>query len=107
MKSIFTQFFTLVFLISSFCGISQTSLEGIVTDAKTGEPIIFGTVALYKNEVIVSETETNLTGKYFFSNIESGIYDIKSSYIGYTSKVKNGIIIKPQITNRLNFSLKI
>ena len=107
MKSIFTQFFTLVFLISSFCGISQTSLEGIVTDAKTGEPIIFGTVALYKNEVIVSETETNLTGKYFFSNIESGIYDIKSSYIGYTPKVKNGIIIKPQITNRLNFSLKI
>jgi len=44
--------------------LAQTSLEGKVSDATSGEAILFGTVALYKNDVLISGTEgTQLRGK--------------------------------------------
>src|SRR6056297_3042561 len=47
-------------LIVGFGAAAQTSLEGKVTDAESGEPIIFGSVALYKNGVLVTGKETDI-----------------------------------------------
>ena len=84
---------------------AQTSLEGKVTDAATGEAILFGTVALYKNDVLITGVETDLDGNYFFSDIDPGTYDIESSYIGYTPQKQVGVIVKAGRTNRLDFAI--
>lgn len=85
--------------------LAQTSLEGKVTDAASGEAILFGTVALYKNDVLLSGTETDLDGNYFFSNIDPGTYDVEASYIGYTAQRQADVIINAGRTNRLDFDI--
>jgi len=65
---------------------AQTSLSGKVTDAETAEPIIFSTVALYKNDVLITGTESDVDGNYSFSNIDPGTYDLLVSYTGYNAQ---------------------
>ena len=100
--AIYTLLFTLI-SISSIIG--QTSLEGKVLDASTGESILFGTVALYKSDILIEGTETDLDGNYFFSDIDPGTYDIEASYIGYTPQRQVGVIVKAGRTNRLDFAI--
>lgn len=98
----------LFFVLScvSMTGIlAQTSLEGKVTDATSGEAILFGTVALYKNDVLITGVETDLDGNYFFSDIDPGTYDIEASYIGYTPQRQVDVIVKAGRTNRLDFAI--
>ncbi len=85
--------------------IAQTSLEGKVTDAATGEAILFGTVALYKNDVLITGVDTDLDGNYFFSDIDPGTYAIEASYIGYTPQKQIGVVVKAGRTNRLDFAI--
>jgi len=85
--------------------IAQTTLEGTVTDATTGEPILFGTVALYKNDVLITGTETDLDGNYFFSDMDPGSYDLELSYVGYQTQRQSGITINAGRTNRVDVQL--
>ncbi|MCB0629829.1 MAG: TonB-dependent receptor [Saprospiraceae bacterium] len=62
---------------------AQTSLAGKITDEETGEPMLFTTVAIYKNGVLILGTETDFDGNYSFSNIDPGTYDVESSLVGY------------------------
>ena len=80
--------------------ISQTSLQGKVTEAENGEPVLFGNVALYKNGVLVTGIETDFDGNYHFSNIDPGTYDIESSYVGLGTVKISGVII---MAGRINF----
>ena len=41
----------------SVCSIAQTSLEGKVID-DNGEPVLFGDVAVFRNDVLVTGTQT-------------------------------------------------
>ncbi len=97
---------TLLFLLIG-CGVmvAQTSLEGKVTEEGTGEPIIFGTVALYKNDVLITGTETDFDGNYFFSNLDPGTYDVEASYVGYTASRVTDVVVKAGKTNTLNLSI--
>lgn len=95
----------LLTLLSLTITLSQTSLEGKVIDAATGESILFGTVALYKNDIMLAADETDLDGNYLFSDIDAGTYDIQASYIGYTPQKQVGVIVKAGKTNRLDFSI--
>lgn len=85
--------------------IAQTSLEGQVTDAGTGEAILFGSVALYKNNVLLTGVETDIDGNYFFSDIDPGTYEIEASYIGYTPQRQTGVVVKAGRTNRVDFTI--
>jgi outer membrane receptor protein involved in Fe transport len=91
----------LAFTISS----AQTSLEGKVTDAGSGEPILFGSVALFKEGVLITGTETDLDGNYFFSDMQPGTYDVEASYVGYQAVREVGVVVKAGRTNRLNFDI--
>jgi len=84
---------------------AQTSLEGKVSDAATGEAILFGTVALYKNDVLITGVDTDLDGNYFFSDVDPGTYDVEASYIGYTPQKQVNVLVKAGRTNRLDFAI--
>jgi outer membrane receptor protein involved in Fe transport len=94
------------FLLASLTGlVAQTTIEGKVTDAKSGEPILFGTIALYRGGVLITGTETDLDGNFFLADVQPGTYDMEASYVGYAPQRQTGIVIKAGRTNRVNFQL--
>ena len=69
---------------------AQTSLNGKVLDKENKEPIVFGSVALYKNGVQLTGTDTDDKGNFNFPDIDPGTYDVEVSYLGYKqSRVAN------------------
>jgi len=92
-------------LIAMSSLIGQTTIEGKVKDAKSGEPIMFGTVALYRGGVLISGTETDLDGNYYMSEVQPGTYEMEASLLGFASQRLTGIVIQAGRTNRVNFEL--
>ena len=67
-------------------------IYGTVTDAETGEPILFGDVMVYKNGKLVKGTQTNFSGEYKFDNgLPNGVLDLVFKYVGYTDVKYEGI----------------
>ncbi|MCG8327202.1 MAG: von Willebrand factor type A domain-containing protein [Chitinophagales bacterium] len=95
-----------VWLGSASAVLAQTSLYGKVTD-DSGEPIIFGSVALNKDGILVKGAETDFDGNYQLSNIDPGIYDIEVAYVGYSPKKIQGIEVLAGIANKLDIELQI
>ena len=84
---------------------AQTSLTGKVTDAETGEPILFGTVTLYKDGSLLIGTDTNIDGFYNFPNINPGTYDVEVSYVGYATERLVGIVVYGGQANKADIRL--
>lgn len=101
MKKHITLSILCIFLSTIVLG--QTQLQGKVTDTTNGEPVLFGTVALYKGGVLLSGTETDLDGNYFFSDIDPGNYDVEVSYIGLQTQRITGVVVKEGKVTPLNF----
>lgn len=57
-------------------------IYGRVTDLETGEPILFGSVAVYQNGVLVTGTETDFDGNFQLW-VPPGPADLEVSYVGY------------------------
>lgn len=103
MKYLFTFFFSLFFQVC----FSQASLQGTVTDAETGEPIIFGTVAVYKLGKLIYGPSTNLEGFYSIENLNEGIYEIQFSYTNHNITKKPNRLLFKNKTSVLNAQLNI
>jgi len=86
---------------------AQTSLEGKMRDKETGEPILFGTVALYKNGILITGAESDIDGNYYVSDIEPGTYDVEAKYLGYADMKTTGVLLKAGQTIRLNFDMVV
>jgi outer membrane receptor protein involved in Fe transport len=97
--------YLLLFLFLGTVTFAQTSIEGKLKDEKTGEPILFGTVALYKNGVLLTGVETDIDGNYFITNLTPGSYDVEAKYLGYTDIRKTGVLLKSGQTTRVNFEM--
>jgi outer membrane receptor protein involved in Fe transport len=67
--------------------------------------VIFGTVSLYKNGVLITGTETDFDGNYAFSNIDPGTYDVEASYVGFTAQRQTGVVVLAGKATRLEFQL--
>ena len=104
MMRFFTVLFACLFL-SAPLALAQTSLEGKVTEEGSGEAVIFGNVALYKNGVLITGTETDFDGNYVFSNIDPGTYDVEASYVGFTTQRNVGVVVLAGKAIRLDFAL--
>ena len=84
---------------------SQTSLEGKITDAVTGDAVIFANVVLFKNGVLITGTQTDLDGNYVFSSIDPGTYDVEVSYTGYPSQRQTGVVVLAGKAIKLDFKM--
>jgi len=94
----------LLFIATSI--FAQGTLSGKITDADTGEPILFGDVVLYKNGNLITGEQTDFDGNYTISNIDAGSYDVVIKYVGYSDKkIENVLILDNQEIN-INTSLK-
>lgn len=97
----------LLFLLIStaFTLAAQTALEGKVTDADNGDPMISATIQLFKEGVFIQGTVADFDGNYYFANIDPGIYDIQADYTGYPPQKLTGIPILAGQTNKVDIEL--
>ncbi len=96
---------TFTFLLTGLVAFGQTRLEGTVTDADTGEPVIFATIALFRDGVLKTGTETDFEGYFSLTEIDAGTYDVEVSTTGYTPSRTNGMIITGGKANKLDVKL--
>jgi hypothetical protein len=89
MKRLLLSIFALVLAVGA---IAQSTVQGKVIDATTGEPILFGNVSLLKNGVIISGSDTDLDGNYIIS-ADPGTYDLEVSYVGYSTQRIEGVLL--------------
>ena len=92
-----------LFLAISVLAIAQKgTLKGLVTDAKTKEPLVGATVIL---DGTTTGTVTDFEGKYEISNINPGKYKIRCSFISYETQFIENIKVQAGKTMEFNFQL--
>ncbi|MFP8490190.1 TonB-dependent receptor [Gracilimonas sp. Q87] len=95
----------IIFICSGFNTFAQPTgkLSGIVTDAKTGEPLIGATVILEGTEL---GDATDANGRYTIKNIPTKTYNVKASFVGFLSQTKFNVVIRSEGTIDINFQLQ-
>ena len=69
-----------------FLGLSQYTISGRVTDAKTGQELIGAHVVIKESG---KATISNESGGYLFERIGKGSWSIQFSYLGYKTEIKS------------------
>lgn len=93
----------LFFLISFSTSRAQSGiLNGKVTDANNGEPLIGVNIIIPELESTGTAADQN---GYFELKLPVGSYSLKASLIGYTPVIKTDIIIKTGVNKTVNIKL--
>ncbi|MEJ2048809.1 MAG: TonB-dependent receptor [Calditrichota bacterium] len=79
-------------------------IEGVVTDAETGDPLIGVNVVLV-NTLLGATTDPD--GYYLILNIPAGTYEVEYSYLGYTTKRLTDMVVSPDQSTRMNVKLQV
>jgi len=80
---------------------STGTVEGVVRDASTGEPLPGATVTVVGPSITGT---TNAEGFYRLSNIQPGIYSVRATCVGFTP-VRSSASTRPFAATRLDFAL--
>ncbi|MCA1763059.1 MAG: TonB-dependent receptor [Flavobacteriales bacterium] len=79
------------------------AITGRVFDEISNEPIPFANVAIQNTDIGAS---TDIDGNYRIENIEPGLYNVQSSYVGYETKTIFEIEVFASQPTELNIGLK-
>lgn len=81
-------------------------IYGSVTDAKSSEAIEYANIVVYKwrDSTVAYGTVTNDKGQFEINKMMPGRYFMKVSYIGYTTKRFDSLIVMP---NKLEFNFGV
>ena len=94
--------FYIIFSLLSFLYSQTGKINGYVEDSSTGEPLI-GVSIILIDQGIGADTDEN--GRYTIINVPIGIYDLKTSIIGYSTVKVTGLIVSTDRSTEQNFSL--
>jgi hypothetical protein len=84
-----------VLMIISFGANAQYGIiKGKVIDKKTKEPIPFASVIIEKEGKPITGIVADIDGNYTITQIQPGIYNVKSTCIGYKTIQINNLLIK-------------
>lgn len=86
MKRINTILVTLALLCQFSAALSQPSkgkICGTVLNATTNDPAAFTKVSLHKDGKLITGAVTDVDGKYCLGNLDTGLYALQASLIGY------------------------
>lgn len=82
------------------------TLSGAVYLLDTYEKVTYGTVALYKDGLLVTGVDTDFRGKFTLSNIPAGIYELESNYLSCLPNRIKSIVVHRDIIDII-FIMKI
>ncbi len=68
------------------------SIQGLILDKETGEPLPFANVILFEDSVQIGWMTTSLEGEYYF-DIAPGTYDVEAVYVGYLNGQTNEVVV--------------
>lgn len=68
------------------------NIRGVVTDAVTGNPLPFGSVILKNHSPFIGVTTDSL-GRFVFTDLPVGRYDVEASYVGYSPALIREILL--------------
>ncbi len=71
-------------------------LKGIVTEKRTGEPLLSCNVVVKQNGEIIGGARTDWDGLYTIKGLAKGVYDVEFSYIGYKKVVLRNYNVKAE-----------
>ncbi|MBL7792404.1 MAG: carboxypeptidase regulatory-like domain-containing protein, partial [Saprospiraceae bacterium] len=77
------------------------ALTGTVADAN-GEPLIGVTVIVYRDDILIAGTVTDLEGNYRLDNLPAGTYDVEIRFTGFTTQKTTGVNILNWEDNRFD-----
>ncbi len=80
-------------LIANISFSQTSSIYGKVTNEETGEELIYANLVLSKNGVFLTGASTDFEGNYSIT-IDTGTYEVKVTYTGYTDKIITGILVR-------------
>jgi len=100
-------YYTAIIVSMSLLGLAQSysSIEGTLLDVRTGEPIVFATVILYKNDRAVTAVASDLEGSYTFKELSSGVYELEVSHNGFQALRRKNIYIGEGETKGVDLQL--
>jgi hypothetical protein len=106
-KIMFRKFYTtiLLLLITFSFSLAQSGtgrISGKVIDKQTGEALIGANVIV---EGTTFGAATDVNGEYLISQVPSGTYSVRASYIGFQSSKVTNVRIKSGLTTNINFTL--
>ncbi len=78
------------------------TLSGYVTDEKTQEPLFGATILLEDSGL---GTVTNELGFYEILNVPTKTYNVRASFVGYSSLTKYNIVVRSAGNSLVNFAL--
>ncbi len=79
-------------------------LSGLVTDAKTGEPLPGANIYVQVQDKIFGAA-SDLEGYYVIFNIPPGTYTVKAQYVGYNPVEINNVVIKIDLNTRIDIKM--
>ena len=102
MKLFFTKTFLLLSLSVSVFAQNAGTLRGTIKDAKTKEDIIGATILV---QGINKGAATDINGFFSFAKLPEGSYSLKVSFVGYESKIYEGVKVSANQVTELNLNL--
>ena len=87
----------------AFGGVSG-SLEGVVTDATTAEPIAGASIVVVETR---QGTVSDTLGHYRLHNIRAGTYQVQVSMLGYRAVATSGVLVLPDRRAELDVPLPV
>ena len=99
MQSFVTLLLSLLISTGAFAG---GRIEGVVTDTKTGSPIIGATILV---KGTTSGAATDLDGRFTIS-VDPGTYTLNVKYIGYGAKDVSDVVVTEGGTTSINVNIK-
>ncbi|MBI4649112.1 MAG: carboxypeptidase-like regulatory domain-containing protein [Bacteroidia bacterium] len=93
------------FLACNYMYAQSGTLKGTVKDQAKAEPIPFANVSLFKGSSLITGGATDFDGNYTIKPIPPGTYTVKCSYVGFTPRQTDGVIINTDKITFLNFDM--
>jgi len=78
------------------------SIEGVISDKKTGETLVGATIILAGTTI---GTTSDLDGKYILDNLKPGTYNISVNFISYQQQAFSNVKVTLGKPTRLNVTL--
>lgn len=84
---------SVLFTVSIAVAQSGGSIKGKMLDKDNGEPLPFANIILMKGGSQVAGTTTDFDGKFTFSALTPGKYDLQAIYVGYQKVAISNVVV--------------